>query len=91
MTHKNDALDPVYSADRNGGSTEPETNEESSNIVGRPDGPDDDTVGFHEGTETPAVERESFSGEEAVRDGGSFDGLGLPVADDSEGRAGRVR
>jgi hypothetical protein len=83
MTQERSALDPVFSPDRDGGSTQPESGEESSNLVGRPAGDDDHAVGFHEETESPAVEREPFSGEEAVREGGSFDGLGLPAADDS--------
>jgi hypothetical protein len=80
MTHSDDALDPVFSADRGEGSTAPETGAESSNVVGRPTG-DDHAVGFHAETQTPDVEQEAYNGEEAVREGGSFDGLGLPVAD----------
>ncbi|MGD0472062.1 MAG: hypothetical protein ABSB70_02475 [Candidatus Velthaea sp.] len=80
MTQENDALDRVFAADRNTGSTPPETQAESSNVVGRPGGADE-AAGFREPTETPAVEREAFSGEEAIREGASFDGLGLPVAE----------
>jgi hypothetical protein len=85
MTPMNDTLDPVFSADRDGGSTAPESGVKGSNVVGRPNGPDDHAAGFDEPCQTPDVEREAFSGEEAVREGGSFDRLGLPVADDSVG------
>jgi hypothetical protein len=89
MTPMNDALDPVFSADRDGGSTAPESGRESSYVVGRPNGPDDRAAGFEEPAQTPDVEREAFSAEEAVRERGSFDGLGLPVADDSAGASRR--
>ena len=79
---KDNDLDPVFESDRNGGSTPPENGEESSGIVGRPADVADHTVGFHERSETPALERERFDNEEALDDGGSFDGLGVPVAED---------
>jgi hypothetical protein len=82
--HQDSDLDPVFQSDRNGGSTLPETGEESSNIVGRPTDAPEHGIGFHERSETAAQEREAFSGDEALLEGGSFDGLGLPVADDAE-------
>jgi hypothetical protein len=81
MTQETNGLDPVYESDRNGGGTAPETDEESSNIVGRPAGAEDHSVGFHESTETAELERESFNSEEALKEGGSFDGLGIPAAE----------
>jgi hypothetical protein len=83
MTQHGNRLDSIYEADRGPGSTPPETGVESSNVVGRPEAAGEHAVGFHEEAESAAVEREAFSGEEAVREGGSFDGLGLPAADDS--------
>lgn len=75
-------LDPVFAADRERGSTPPESVEASSNVVGRPLDEGEHAIGFHERSETPDVERESFSETEALHEGGSFDGLGSPVADD---------
>jgi hypothetical protein len=75
----NDDLDPVFASDRNRGSTAPETAEQSSNIVGRPPG----GAGFHEAAQTDAQEREPFTESEALKEGASFHGLGVPVADDS--------
>jgi hypothetical protein len=80
---QNSDLDAVFESDRNAGSTPPETDEQSSNLVGRPRDSGDQAIGFHERAESAALEREAFSGEEALLEGGSFDGLGLPVADDS--------
>ncbi len=82
--HQNSDLDAVFESDRNGGAALPETGEQSSNIVGRPADAADHAVGFHEHSETVAQEREAFSGEEALVEGGSFDGLGVPVADDTD-------
>jgi hypothetical protein len=87
---QNDDLDPVFESDRNDGSTLPETDEQSSNIVGRPVDAADHAIGFHEHAETVAQEREAFSDEEALLEGGSFDGLGVPVADDTD-RASEAR
>jgi hypothetical protein len=84
IVHQNSDLDPIFESDRNSGSTLPETGEQSSNIVGRPTDAAEHAVGFHEHSETVAQEREAFSGEEALLEGGSFDGLGLPVADDRD-------
>lgn len=81
---KNDRLDRAFASDRNAGSTPPESGEQSSNVVGRPSDAADHAVGFHEQSESAAEERAAFTGEEALRDGGSFDGLGLPVADDTD-------
>jgi len=80
---KRNGLDQVFASDRDSGSTPPETDEQSSNIVGRPAETHDHAVGFHEHSETDAEERQAFAGEEALDEGGSFDGLGLPVADDT--------
>jgi hypothetical protein len=80
--HDTNEPDPVYRSDRNGGVTAPETGQESSNIAGRPAASDDRAVGFHETTETLERDREAFSGEQALNEGGSFDGLGIPAADD---------
>ena len=78
---KNDKLDAVHAADRNGGVVGPESGEDSNNVVGRPQG--EGQAGFHEGTETLATDRAPFTPSEALDEGGSFDGLGVPVADDS--------
>jgi hypothetical protein len=75
-------LDSVFAADRNRGVTPPESGEQSADVVGRPVDANEHDASFHEGTESAALEREGFSGEEALAEGGSFDGLGVPVADD---------
>lgn len=75
----NEDLDPTYAGDRNAGSTPPESGEAGSNVVGRPAG---NPAGSHERTQTAETEREPFTDVEALKDGGSFDGLGVPVADD---------
>jgi hypothetical protein len=82
MMHETNEPDPVYDSDRNGGVTPPETGAESSDVVGRPAGSDERAAGFRESTETLDRDRSAFSGEEALKDGGSFDGLGIPAADD---------
>ncbi|HTW84242.1 MAG TPA: hypothetical protein VMD91_09265 [Candidatus Sulfotelmatobacter sp.] len=53
----------------------PERAEEGENVVGRP-AVERPTTAFHAPTETAAEEREPFNAEEALREGGSFDGLG---------------
>jgi hypothetical protein len=83
--HENSDLDPVFESDRDAGSTAPESGAQSSNVVGRPLDHGEHSVGFHEATETPGLDREAFSSAEALKEGGSYDGLGLPVADDSSG------
>jgi hypothetical protein len=58
--------------------TPPERGEEGENVVGRP-AVERPVTAFHESTETVDEEREPFDEEEALREGGSFDGLGPDV------------
>jgi hypothetical protein len=76
-------LDPVFAADRERGSAPPASGEASGNVVGRPRDEGEHAIGFHERSETPDLERAAFSETDALAQGGSFDGLGLPVADDA--------
>ncbi len=62
--------------------TPPKSGEQSSDVVGRPVDANEHDASFHERTESAALEREGFSGEEALAEGGSFDGLGVRVSDD---------
>jgi hypothetical protein len=71
--------------DRGAGSTPPEQADEGENLVGRP-AVERPTTAFHEATETLADEREPFDEQEALRDGGSFDGLPLTDASGAPGR-----
>ncbi len=80
---ESDRLDPAFQSDRITGSTPPESGAESSNVVGRP-ATETPRTAFHEPAETKAEEREAFSDKEALKEGGSFDGLGLPAADDTK-------
>lgn len=80
---KNDRLDPAYTGDRETGSVAPESAAESGNVVGRPTA--DDQAGFHEPRGSDSDERRAFAPPEAASEGGSFDGLGVPVADDTTG------
>jgi hypothetical protein len=77
-------LDPVFASDRDGGSTPPESGEQSGSVVGRPLAAHEHAIGFHEHTETLDLEREAISKSEALFEGGSFDGLGVPFAEIGE-------
>ena len=67
-------LDPVFEADRGKGSTPPEQASESNAVTGRPPTEHPRTA-FHQPAETDAEEREPVTREEALKDGGSFDGV----------------
>jgi hypothetical protein len=83
-------LDPVFDTDRDGGSTPPESGEQSGNVVGRPIAAHEHAIGFHDRAETSDVEREAMSEGEALREGGSFDGLGALPDRGSARRAERT-
>lgn len=67
-------LDPVFDSDRGKGSTAPESGPESNNVTGRPPTERPRTA-FHQSAETDAEERGPLSKDEALKEGGSFDGV----------------
>jgi len=69
--------DPVVNSDRGTGTTPPETGPESTNVVGRP-AVERPRTAFHEPAETEGREREPFNEREALKEGGSFDGVAPP-------------
>jgi len=77
MTDRQKGPDPVVNSDRSKGTTPPESGPESSAVVGRP-AIERPLTAFHEPTESVAEEREPFNEAEALKEGGSFDGVGPP-------------
>ncbi|MEO7038988.1 MAG: hypothetical protein ABI186_03035 [Candidatus Elarobacter sp.] len=69
--------DPVVNADRGTGSTPPESGPESASVVGRP-AVEKPKTAFHEPAESDAQEREPLTDDEALAEGGSFDGIQPP-------------
>lgn len=69
--------DPAVNSDRGLGSTPPETGPESASVVGRP-AVEKPRTAFHEPAETSAEEREPLTEDEALEQGGSFDGITPP-------------
>ena len=71
--------DPVLNADQGTGTTPPEQGPQSGNVVGRP-AVERPKTAFHEPSETAGEEREPLSKDEALEEGGSFDGV-APLQD----------
>ena len=69
--------DPVVNADRDRGTTPPERGADGNSVVGRPAVERPQTA-FHEPAESESVEREPFSEDEALKNGGSFDAVAPP-------------
>ncbi len=67
----------MVDADRNRGTTPPESGPESGSVVGRPAVERPQTA-FHEPAESEGNEREPFNEREAVAEGGSFDAVAPP-------------
>jgi hypothetical protein len=70
--------DPIIDSDRAKGTTPPETGPESASVVGRP-AVERPLTAFHETTETVAEERQPFNTDQALKEGGSFDGTAPPA------------
>ena len=71
--------DPVLNADQGTGTTPPEQGAASANVVGRP-AVERPRTAFHEPAETVAEEQQPLSKDEALAEGGSFDGV-APLQD----------
>jgi hypothetical protein len=69
--------DPLVNSDRGTGTTPPESGPESASVVGRP-ATERPRTAFHEPAETAKQEREPFSEDEALAEGGSFDAVAPP-------------
>jgi hypothetical protein len=79
MNNEQRGPDPTVDSDRGTGSTPPETGPESASVVGRP-AVEKPKTAFHEPAETAAEEREPLTEDEALEQGGSFDGIVPPGA-----------
>jgi len=83
MSNEQRGPDSTVNSDRGTGSTPPETGSESTSVVGRP-AVEKPKTAFHEPAETAAEERKQLTEDEALEEGGSFDGM-PPAVDPGTG------